>query len=852
MSPGLYLRQLRREARGSGGRILFFIACLAIGVAAVVAVASLSLSLETAVRREARQLLAADLKISGRRPLPQELETVLAGRPGLTRTDLRELVTLVAVGSGAGTAGGARSQLVELKVVDGRYPFYGTLELDPQEPLNQLLDPFGAVVAPDLLARLGIELGDALKIGGQEFQIRGTVLAEPDKLSFNLTMGPRVFLSSEGFDRTGLETFGSRIGYRALIKVPEGMPTEELDALAESVETALPDASYYNVETYAEAQPALRQGIRRVERFLGLVALVSLLIGGIGVAQTVRAWIAGRLDGIAILKCLGVRPREVLGLYLGQALLLGLAGSVIGAALGLLLPRVVPLLLGNLIPVEAIEPWQGRAVLQGISLGVGIALLFSLPPLARLLSIPPVRVLRRDAEPPPTSRRALVLTALILALGTAATAVAQSRSLVLGLQFTAGLLTVVAILALAAEALSRLARRLPRHRSRIWLRHGLAALGRPGGSTLGAIIALGLGVMVVLAMALVERHLTGQLQADLPGSSPTAFLIDIQPDQWGGVQELLAAHGAQGVDSLPVVVARLTAVAGTPVAELARQQEEQAPENRDRRWALTREQRLTYLQTLGDDNRILEGELWSDPEAAEVSVEAGFAQELGVKVGDRLAFDIQGVPLELLITSVRSVRWETFRLNFFLVVEPGVLEEAPQFRVATARFEKATEQIFQDRLAQGFPNVTVLRIREILEKIAGVLDRLALGVRFLGGFTVLTGLVILSGTVSASSSRRGREVALLKTLGLTRGGVLATFAVEYALIGFAAGLIGTLGGGLLAWTVLTRGMEIEWTWMPIPCVLAILSTPLLTALAGCAASTQALNAPPARVLQSDL
>lgn len=858
MSPRLYLRQLRREARGSRGRMIFFIACLAIGVAAVVSVASLSSSLDGAVRKEARQLLAGDLKVSGRRPLPPELDGVLAGVAGVARTDLKELVTLVARPSGASAEGdaspGASSQLVELKVVDGPYPFYGNLELEPPQPLESLLDAGSTVVAPDLLERLGLGVGDGLEIGGQEFRIRGTVLAEPDKLSFNLTMGPRVFLSTAGFERTGLETFGSRIGYRALIQVPEDTSAAGLERLSEDIEKALPDASYYNVETYAEAQPALRQGIRRVERFLGLVALVSLLVGGIGVAQTVRAWIAGRLDGVAVLKCLGFRPREVLGLYLGQALLLGLAGSLVGAALGLLLPRVVPLILGDLIPADAVLSWQGSAVLQGVLLGVGISLLFSLPPLARLLRIPPVRVLRRDAEPPPMSRWTASLTALVLVAGTAATAAVQSRSLWLGLQFTGGLLAVVAILAGSGWGLSRLAGKLPwgsgtKGNSRIWIRHGLAALSRPGASTLGAIVSLGLGVMVVLGMALVERHLSGQLATDLPGSSPTAFLVDIQPDQWEGVQELLAEGGAEGVDSLPVVIARLTAVAGVPVEELARRQEEIAPEDRDRRWALTREQRLTYLETLGEDNRILEGELWSDPRAAEVSVEAGFAEELGVGVGDSLSFDIQGVPLELAITSIRSVEWESFRLNFFLVVEPGVLEEAPQFRVATARFAGDSEQAFQDRLARTFPNVTLLRIREILEKISAVLDRLALGVRFLGGFTVLAGLVILAGAVSAGSSRRGREVALLKTLGLTRGGVLATFAVEYALIGLTAGLVGAGAGGLLAWTVLTQGMEIEWQFLPVPFALALLASPILTALAGCAASARALAQRPVAVLR---
>ncbi|MCB1033477.1 MAG: FtsX-like permease family protein, partial [Acidobacteria bacterium] len=463
----------------------------------------------------------------------------------------------------------------------------------------------------------------------------------------------------------------------------------------------------------------------------------------------------------------------------------------------------------------------------------------------------PVRVLRRDAEPPPMNRWAAALSGAVLVAGVAATATVQSRSLGLGLQFTAGLATVVAVLTLAAWGLSRLADRLPRRRQRLFLRQGLAALGRPGAATLGAIVALGMGVMVVLGMTLVERHLSGQLKTNLPETSPSAFLVDIQPDQWPGIQELLAQSGAEAVDSLPVVIARLTAVAGVPVEELARRQEETAPEDRDRRWALTREQRLTYSERLAEDNRILAGKLWSDPEAEEVSVEAGFADELGVGVGDRLAFDIQGVPLELLITSIRSVQWETFQLNFFLVVEPGALEDAPQFRVATARFPKDLEQPFQDRLAGAFPNVTMLRIREILEKIGAVLDRLALGVRFLGGFTVIAGLIILAGAVSAANSRRGREVALFKTLGLTRSGVVATFAVEYALIGLTAGIVGATAGGFLAWTVLTRGMEIEWRFLPLPFLSALVLSPLLTALAGCAASLQALRVSPQRVLQGD-
>ncbi|MCH9651849.1 MAG: ABC transporter permease [Deltaproteobacteria bacterium] len=847
MSPKVYLRALLRESRGSRGRLLFFIACLAVGVAAVVAVSALAASLEAAIRSEARQLLAADLKVSGRQPLPTELDAFLQSKEGVERTDLKELVTIVAAQATeeevtSGTA--APSQLVELKVVEEAYPFFGEIEVHPAATLSSLLHR-GVVVAPDLLTRLGLAVGDPLRIGSANFQISGTVLSEPDRISFNLTMGPRVFLSAQAFDQTGLETFGSRIGYRALLKLPEGTTQKLLKSFAEDLEASLPNAAYYNVETYTEAQPAMRQGLRQVERFLALVALVALLTGGIGVAQTVRAWLAGRLQAIAILKCLGMRPREVLTLYLGQTTLLGAAGSLAGGALGLMVPQVAPILLGDLIPASAVSSWQPLALFQGVALGIGIAIIFSVPPLLALLRVPPVRVLRHQAESLPANRRANWAAAALLLLGIALASLVQTRSPWLAAQFTGGVIVVTAVLMAVAAGTIRLVGRLPRDLGRPWLRYGLANLGRPGSATTGAIVALGLGVMVVLAMSLVETHLSHQLRADLPEDSPTGFLVDIQQDQWEGVQNLLQQQEAKAVDSVPVVMARLSSIDGTSIQKLA----EENPEDRDRRWALTREQRLTYLDELGDDNEVVEGALWSDPTLAEVSVETEFAKELGIGIGSRLGFDIQGVPLELAVTSLRTVRWETFRINFFLVVEPGVLDTAPQFRVAAARLPRDREQSFQDLLSAQYPNITLLRIREILEKIAGVLGRLGVGVRFLGGFTVLAGLAILAGAVSAGASRRGREVALLKTLGLTRIGVLAAFTVEYACLGLAAGIIGAAAGGVLAWAVVTQGMEIDWVFLPKPFFFTILGSAALTALAGNAASLRALAQRPITVLR---
>ncbi|HEY4561913.1 MAG TPA: FtsX-like permease family protein, partial [Thermoanaerobaculia bacterium] len=509
-------------------------------------------------------------------------------------------------------------------------------------------------------------------------------------------------------------------------------------------------------------------------------------------------------------------------------------------------------------------PWQPAALLRGLGLGVGVALLFSLPPLSAVLRVPPARVLRREAEPLPRHRWVSVATVLALVAGVWGMAAFQSGSARLGLQFTGGVALVTAALAAAAFLVSWAVRRLPRDlfSLRPWLRHGIAALARPGAAASGAIVALGLGVLVVLGMSLVERRITGQLEKELPVNAPSAFLIDIQPAQWPGVESLLRQQGAQGIESVPVVMARLTAIDGVPVEKLQTQEvgpegerrqggNEEGGGRRRERWALTREQRLTYRKELPRDNKIVAGSLWSDPAHAEVSLEQEFANDLGAHLGSTLSFNIQGVPIDLEVTSLRTVNWQTFGINFFLVVEPGVLEGAPQQRLAVARLPKGSEQRTQDLLAARFPNVTFLRIREILDKVLKVLRRISLGIRFLGGFTVVAGIAILAGAVSAGSARRGREVALLKTLGMTRRGVAATFAVEYALVGLVAGLIGAVGGTALAWGVVTRGFEIPWTFAPLNLGVALAGTILLAVVAGLAASLRALERRPIEVLRTE-
>ncbi len=848
MTPGLALRFMAREARGAAGKIVFFVTCLAVGVTAVTTVSGLSRGIDRGVRGEARRLLAADLSVRAEKALPDEVERALSGlaatTPGFARVSVRELATVVSV-PGSGAAPGP-SALVLLKAVGDGYPFYGDLTTEPAHPLSSLLDPEGALVAPELRDKLHLAVGSRLRIGSAEFTVRGVIDKEPDKINVAFSLGPRVMVSLSAFERTGLEAFGSRIDRIVLVRLPNATQAE-LEKTVAGLRRTIPEAAGVRVQSYADAQPALRDGLRRLARFLGLVALVSLILGGIGVAQTVRAWIATRLDAIAVLKCLGMRPAEIDALYALETVILGLAGSALGVLVATIVLGAAPRLLAGVLPSVPISAFQPGAAARGLLLGTGIAVLFSIAPLSSIRRVPPLRVLRRDAEPLSAGVLArLVLGAALLA-GIGAAAYAQSGSVRIAAAFLGGIVAATLALAGAARALISTVARVSEGRVRIAVRHGLSALTRPNAGTLSGVIALGLGVLMIVAIALVHLGLMSRLRADLPKDAPNVFLVDMQTGQWPDAKAVLERAGATEIRSVPIVNARLTSIDGIGTAELAKKGKDEGR----RRWILTREQNLTYLDTLPKDNVVVEGSLWSDPAHPEISIERDFAKDMGAHIGSKLVFDIQGVPIELTVTSLRTVDWKSFGINFFLVVEPGVLDHAPQMRVAAAQIPAGREQALQDELAAKLPNVTMLRVREIVEKVGRVLERVGLAVRILGGFAILAGIAILGGAVAATASRRGSEVALLKTLGATRRRVVAMFTVEFAMIGLVAGLIGTAAGAVLAWGVLTRAMELGWTWRPWVLVAAPLATVGLSILAGITASAGALRRRPIDVLRAE-
>ena len=839
---------LVRETRGALGRAAFLVLCVAIGVAAVVTVSSLSSAVRAQLRGQSRELLAADLAIESYRPLPPELDAALAElAPGAERTNLREMASMVALADSEGHA--TRSRLAELKVVEGRYPLHGELVLDPPGTLEERLSAESVLCGPDLLQSLDAEVGDELLVGGARFRIAGRVIDEPDRLEIGLVLGPRVFLTRAGLDRTALLGVGNRVKHRALLALPGNPDEAALRRLESDLRRDVPDGRQLRITSHFEAQPGVRRGLDRFTSYLGLVALLSLVLGGIGVAQVVRAWLGARTREVAIWRSLGLVPGEILGLLLLHVLLLALAGSLLGALLGgaapLLAAQLAPeLFAGGLADAGA---WPLAALLRGLALGMGVAVLFALPALTAVWRVPPALVLRADAVPLSAPRSVRWLTLALLALGLFASAWWQADRLDVALGFTGGLAAVGLVLWLGARGLLLAIGRVPRLHLSPSLTHGLAALVRPGAGTIGAVVALGLGTLVVTTLSLVETELSQRLDEALPSTAPSVFLVDVQPPQWAGVEEELLAHGATSVDSLPVVMARISAIDGVSVRELMSRDRDEGP--RPSRWRLSREQRLTWFEELPPSNRLVAGELWSRPEPNELSLEEEYAEGLGVGLGSTLTFDVQGVPLDFVVTSLRSVEWESFAINFFLAVEPGALEGAPGMRLAAARVAPEQEAPLQDALVESFPNVTMLRVRPILEKVAAVLARIAAGVRLLGSFAVLAGVLILAGTVGAANLRRAREVALWKTLGVTRGGVLRLFFAEFLVVGLLSGGLGAAGAYAFAWSFVELILELEST----PSLGITLTGALLAAglavLAGIAASARALTTAPARVLR---
>jgi len=885
------IRMAWRETRAAWRHFLYFFVCIALGVGALVGVSLFATNVERAVTREARGLLGGDLEVRLSRSISKKGEAVLQSLTsrGIAITHASELVTMAAQADGGLAHAAQRTQIVELKAVEAGYPFYGRVKLDPDRPLSSMLVPteracarapcYGALVQESLLIRMDLSVGDRLKIGQAVFTITGLVRKEPDRVANLFSLGPRVMISREGLAAAELVKPGSRVRERYLLRLPATMPAQPL---LYELRGRLGDESA-RVTTYRDAQPQLKQFLDQLTRYLGLIGLTALFVGGIGVATTAQAFLREKLQTIAILKTVGADSGTVIRTYLVQALLLGLIGSVAGAVLGLVLQGALPPLLAGLLTTNLLDQIEFTntlamasflPILKGVALGILTTLLFTLWPLLSIRKIRPALIFRREVVATDTAQeeyrpswcfdwRWLLgiadplrsFTAIGIAVGLAGLAVWQAGSWRIGLLFIGALAVAVAALLLAALLLIQAIRLGAGPRS-LTIRHAIGNLHRPGSQATGVMVSVGIGVMVIVAVSLLERSLARQVGASRPTDAPTFFFIDIQPDQKDGVLRVIhEKSGDPFPEATPLVRSRLHAINGQPVkAEEVYEQEGEKQPDRRKSWYFTREYVLTFLDGLPKDNVVTKGTWWKQGQVFEkplVSVEDEAAKNLGVDLGSTIELEIQGATVLAEVSSIRKVEWGNFSTNFYMILSPGSLEGAPFTYVATVRVPPEKEVPLQQAVVAAFPNVTAINIRDVLDSFARILDRLSLAIRAIAVFCLLAGAIVMVAALATTRYRRLYESVILKALGATRGLIARSFAVEYALLGMVAGLIGIVLASTLSWAVLYFILDLPWTLQPAVLATGFTLTVLLTLTIGFLSTFRILGQRPLAVLRHE-
>ena len=836
-----------REIRAAPRRLLLLTASVAIGVAALVAIDSFTDNLRDSVRGQARALLGADFALSSRRPLPGAAEAVLdtLARRGGRVARLTSFAAMAYVPRTSGT------RLVQVAAIEPGYPFHGQIRTDPAEVWAGLRQGGRIVVDPSLLTALNARVGDTLALGEARFVIGGTVVSAPGNVGVRAAFGPRVYIAARDLAATRLLGFGARAEYEAFVRLPSGVSPQ---ALADRYRPLL-RPERVRVRTVAEDQANLNDALGRLTGYLGLVGLIALLLGGIGVASAVVVFIRQRLDTIAVLRCLGASGGRVLSIYALEAAAMGLAGSAVGAALGMLAQRVLPGLLAGLLPVDVHTEVSPTAVALGLGMGFWVALVFALPPLLAVRRVPPLAALRRDVEP---ARRRLdpwrLAAVAALAASTVALAALQVGSWRQGAIFSGGVAVALLVLWGASWALVRAARRwLPGSWPYVW-RQGVANLHRPSNQTTTIVLAIGFGAFLLGTLFLVQYNLLRTLRLTGGPERPNLVLFDIQPDQLPAVEREIRTSGYRVVGPVPIVPMRIQAIKGRPVtlalADTTRGRDGSGLPNT---WALRREYRSTYRDTLVASERLVDGRWWSSGQAAtEISVERDVAEELGVGVGDEIVWDVQGVPLATRVASLREVDWARFEPNFFVVFAPGALESAPRTFVLLTRVVDAGDRgALQRRIAERLPNVTMVDLSTVQRTLEQLIDRVVLAIRFMALFTLGTGTLVLVGALATSRFQRVREGALLRTLGASRGQLFRVVLSEYLSLGVLSAVVALLLAGVAGWALARFVFEGKFTLPVLPLAGVGAAVVALTVAVGLANSREVIRRPPLEVLRGE-
>src|SRR5262245_647032 len=841
------LRMAARETRASWRRLLFFFICIAVGVAAIVALRSVIQSVRGVIGGEARSLIAADVIISTNRDWTTEaratIDRRLAEAGASARTETFEMPTMVRPEDRSRQI----AKMVELRAVQPTFPLYGSFQLQGgQSYSHALLENRGALVRPELLTSLNVAMGDRIAIGGSTFTIRGVVVKEPGRGMGEFSLGPRVIIDAADLPGTGLLAFGSRARRVILVKLAD----DQTESLVRSLRADLRE-EFINMRSYRSTEDSIGRDFNRAENYLSLVGLIIVILGGIAVSSVTRGFILQKIRSIAVLKCVGARSRQIINIYVLQVVLLGFAGSVLGVALARAAIAAIPLAIGKSSTLLARADYgvSWSAALQGIGIGVLVSVLFSVVPLLHVRFIKPSLLLRDEKVRRRTDWLGLAVMAVVTVALIALTAW-QAASVRVGLVVCGGFAGLAIVLLLAGRGLIALVAPLANARS-FPLRHAVLHLSRPGNQTRVILLAVGLGAFFIVGIRSLQGSLLEEFSIQSAANSPDMFLLDIQRGQAEGVRSFLgdSAHGAGEFQLIPVLRGRVVGVTGRE-ANL-----NGVEEVRQRGGSLGREFTLTYRGHLESNERVIEGAFWSGPSPElEVSVERQIAERGKIHVGDTMRFDILGQIVTARVSSIRSVEWRESRNGgFVFVFRPGALDQAPQTYVAPLKGPAAPEARgrFQHDLVAQFPNVSVIDFREVLETIRDVMSKVTLAITVVGGLVLLSGGLILVGAVAMTKFQRDYEAAVFKTLGASTRAIARMLLYEYGVLGSLAGLIGSLGAIVLTWGVSRYTLDIPWKLFPGEHIAGVVLTAALVAAIGVLSSLDVLRHKPLATLRAE-
>ncbi|MCD9029811.1 FtsX-like permease family protein [Luteimonas sp. BDR2-5] len=835
--PMLAWRQLRRDFAAGDIRILF--AALVLAVVAVTAVGFVTDRAERALAIEANRLLGGDAVVRGDAPIAGAVRDA-ATAPGLQHVDTVELDSMIRVGEGDG----ANLRLGDLRALGDGFPLRGSFRIVGADGVER---DAAAVPEPGTLwmsragaDTLGAAVGDSVGIGTRTFRLTALVVQEPDASIDYFNVAPKVFLHLSDLESTGLVQLGSRIRYRLVV----AGDASAVDRFVATARGALGRGQ--RIETIGDARPEVRSSLDRAGRFLGLAALVSVILAAVAVAMAARQHSERHLSSVAVMRCLGARQRTLVGIHVGELLLLGGIACTLGVALAFALQwgvgRWLEAELGLSIPAAGWLP-----ALQGYGVGLVVLMAFGAPPVLALRRVPALRVLRRDLDGTEPSAWLVALAGLG---GLAALLWWKAGSATLGGAMLLGILATFAVLALLAWLLILVVRAL-RTRLRGSLRYGLANVSRRASTSIAQISALGLGLMALLLLTFVRTDLLDRWQLALGQEAPNRFIVNVQPDQLDAVRAFIAGQGVDAPVLFPMVRARLVERNGEAVRGddyLGRTGD--AEQDRQSQRRAEREFNLSMQTDLRDDNRVTAGTFWGArvPASPEISVEENFANDLGWRIGDRIAFDIAGQRFEAPITSLRSVEWESFRPNFFVVASPGALDGYPASHITAVRVPPEVPRFTAD-LVRQFPNLSVVDIDAVLEQVRSTADQVSTVVQVVFWFSLVAGVLVLLAAVSASQDERLLEGGVMRVLGGRRAQLRMAQASEFAAIGLLSGLVAAIAASVLAGVVAVQVFDLPWrpNWL-----LAVVGGGLgvlVTLLAGLWATRRVLDAPPSVTLR---